>query len=123
MVLADAVMVPAALWSSFALKHDSLRPPLGEAASLFLVAIANLVTKKIATVYGVSFTLVLLALFYLSERMNARKRSGEKPLEEFNLDYQQEVAQESRGNDITEYRTEFIDLVKKARGLMGQAGG
>ncbi len=32
----------------------------------------------------------------------------------------QEVAQESRGNDITEYRTEFIDLVKKARGLMGQ---
>lgn len=34
----------------------------------------------------------------------------------------QEVAQESRGNDITEYRTEFIDLVKKARGLMGQAG-
>jgi len=34
----------------------------------------------------------------------------------------QEVAQESRGNDITEYRSEFIDLVKKARGLMGQAG-
>ena len=41
MVLADAVMVPAALWSSFALKHDSLRPPLGEAASLFLVAIVT----------------------------------------------------------------------------------
>lgn len=62
---------------------------------LFLVAIANLVTKKIATVYGVSFTLVLLVLFYLSERMNAKKRSGEKLLEEFNLDYQQEVCQES----------------------------
>lgn len=41
MVLADAVMVPAALWTSFALKHDSLRPPLGEAASLFLVAIVT----------------------------------------------------------------------------------
>jgi FlaA1/EpsC-like NDP-sugar epimerase len=41
MVLADAVMVPAALWSAFALKHDSLTPPLGDTASLFLVAIVT----------------------------------------------------------------------------------
>lgn len=58
---------------------------------LFLVAIANLLTKQIATIYGVSFTLVLLALFTLSDRINRRQREG-KLLEEFNLDYQTEVA-------------------------------
>src|SRR5688572_13951054 len=55
---------------------------------LFMVALANLFTKKIATIYGVSFTLVLLCLFVVSERLNARRRHSEgKPLEEFNLDY------------------------------------
>lgn len=60
-------------------------------ASLFLVAVANLLTKKIATVYGVSFTIVLLALFVLSEYINIRRRAERKPLEEFNLDYHPEV--------------------------------
>jgi len=55
---------------------------------LFLVAIANLLTKQIATIYGISFTLVLLAVFTVSEIVNMRRRrSEEKPLEEFNLEY------------------------------------
>ncbi len=60
---------------------------------LFFVAIANLFTKKIATVYGVSFTVVLFALFLISEYVNARKRSGVKKhgLEEFNLDHQAQI--------------------------------
>ena len=59
---------------------------------LFLIAIANLFTKKIATMYGLSFTAVLLVLFIASERINRRRREQGKPLEEFNLDYQPEVS-------------------------------
>ena len=39
---------------------------------LFLVAIANLFSKKIATIYGVTFTIILYTLFMISERVNAR---------------------------------------------------
>ncbi len=64
---------------------------------LFLVAVANLLTKKVATVYGVSFTIVLLALFMISERINARRHlRKEKALEEFNLDYQAQVTTQAR---------------------------
>ena len=59
---------------------------------LFLVAIANLFTKKIATVYGLTFTAILLVLFMVSERLNARRLEKGKPLEEFNLDYHPEVS-------------------------------
>ncbi|MFN7920180.1 MAG: APC family permease [Bryobacteraceae bacterium] len=73
--------------------------PLGLAAitfSLFMVALANLFTKKIATIYGVSFTIVLLTLFIVSERLNAKRKSSEgKALEEFNLDYHPEVSAQS----------------------------
>ena len=58
---------------------------------LFLIAIANLFTKKIATVYGLSFTSILLVLFVASERINLSRRAKGKPLEEFNLGYEPEV--------------------------------
>ena len=50
---------------------------------LFLVAIANLFSKKIATIYGVSFTILLFVIFLVSERANAQKRRarGGKELE------------------------------------------
>ena len=60
--------------------------------SLFMIALANLFTKKIATVYGLSFTAVLVVVFILSERINARRRGEGKALEEFNLDYHPEVS-------------------------------
>jgi hypothetical protein len=60
--------------------------------ALFLVAIANLLTKQIATIYGVSFTIVLFILFTISDQINQRQRKRSKTLEEFNLDYQPEVA-------------------------------
>lgn len=61
-------------------------------AILFFVAIANLFTKKIATIYGVSFTLLLLVIFLLSEYVNTRRtKSKDKALEEFNLDDQPEI--------------------------------
>jgi amino acid transporter len=69
--------------------------PIGLAATtsiLFLVAIANLFTKKIATVYGVSFTIVLYILFMVSENINARKKSEHRAdLEKFNLDHQADI--------------------------------
>ena len=45
-------------------------------AVLFFVAIANLFTKKIATIYGVSFTVVLFIVFIISERLNRRAHEG-----------------------------------------------
>ena len=63
---------------------------------LFLVAVANLFSKKIATVYGVGFTIVLFVMFTISERINARKlKTGKAGLEEFNLDLRPEVNQET----------------------------
>jgi amino acid transporter len=61
-------------------------------STLFLVAIANLFSKKIATIYGVSFTIVLYTLFMISERINARKKLEHRSdLEKFNLDHQAQV--------------------------------
>jgi amino acid transporter len=63
---------------------------------LFLVAIANLFSKKIATIYGVSFTILLYGLFLISERINAKKMHGQRTeLEKFNLDHQPQVNSES----------------------------
>jgi amino acid transporter len=62
-------------------------------STLFLVAIANLFSKKIATIYGVSFTIVLYTLFMISERINARKKLEHRSdLEKFNLDPQSQVS-------------------------------
>ena len=70
--------------------------PIGLAATtsiLFLVAIANLFTKKIATIYGVSFTIVLYSLFLVSEHINARKKKEHRAdLEKFNLDHQSDIS-------------------------------
>ncbi len=62
---------------------------------LGFVAIANLFTKEIATIYGIGFTLALFIMFTVSEKINERKRRLEhlekKPLEEFNLQHQSQV--------------------------------
>ncbi len=61
---------------------------------LFFVAVANLFTKKIATVYGLTFTILLLALLLVSERINARRlraATGAKGLEQFNLENQPQI--------------------------------
>ena len=61
-------------------------------SALFFVAIANLFTKKIATIYGVSLTVVLLILFSISEYINRRKAQAEgKALEQFNLEDQPQI--------------------------------
>ena len=73
--------------------------PVGLATTtliLFLVAIANLFSKRIATIYGVGFTIFVFIIFTISEQVNKRRshlvKSG---LEEFNLDMQPEVTAET----------------------------
>jgi amino acid transporter len=59
---------------------------------LFLVAVANLFSKQVATIYGVGFTAVLFVIFTISERVNARKLRNKKGgLEEFNLEMRPEI--------------------------------
>src|SRR5438094_6750032 len=73
--------------------------PIGLAVTtlvLFLVAIANLFSKQIATEFGVSFTLALFLVFTISERVSARKRANKMHgLEEFNLDMRPEITVET----------------------------
>ncbi|MEJ5370219.1 MAG: APC family permease [Bryobacteraceae bacterium] len=61
--------------------------------ALLLVAVTNLLTKQVATIYGVSFTAVLFAVFTISERLNAKARAqaAGHALEEFQLDHEPDV--------------------------------
>ncbi len=54
---------------------------------LFFVAIVNLFTKQVATISGISFTLVLYALFVFSERSGKRRRAtgGSAHVDQFQL--------------------------------------
>jgi amino acid transporter len=75
--------------------------PIGLSATvlmLFLVAVANLFTKQVATYAGVSLTSLLFTVFLISERANTRKRRSQakaKALEEFNLEHQQDASDEA----------------------------
>jgi amino acid transporter len=73
--------------------------PIGlGATTVFLgaIAVANLFSKRIATIYGVLFTVVLFVIFTVSEQINRRKKHDHKQgLEEFNLDMQPEVVASS----------------------------
>src|SRR5207249_808940 len=60
--------------------------------TLFLVALANLFSKQIATISGVGFTLLLFATFTISSRLNSRtRRETKQGLEQFNLDVRPEI--------------------------------
>ena len=63
---------------------------------LGLVAVANLFSKQVATIYGVSFTAVFFVIFTISERINAKRTAYEKAgLEEFNLEMRPEISAET----------------------------
>ena len=83
----------------FNLRMRGLEIPVGLGVTTLIlgfVAIANLFSKQIATIYGLAFTAVVFAVFTISERVNARKRQlqnlEKKPLEEFNLEHQPQVS-------------------------------
>src|SRR5678809_239316 len=70
--------------------------PIGLAITtltLLFVALANLFSKRIATISGVGFTLTMFIVFTISKRLIERRRLSEKKgLEQFNLEMQPEVA-------------------------------
>ncbi|HYL39270.1 MAG TPA: APC family permease [Bryobacteraceae bacterium] len=83
----------------FNIRMGGVEIPIGLGVTTLIlgfVAIANLFSKQIATIYGVAFTLVVFVVFTVSEHVNARKRriqpAGEKALEEFNLEHQPQVS-------------------------------
>jgi amino acid transporter len=62
------------------------------AAILFSIAGINLLTKEVATISGVAFTLVFFVIFLVSERINQRKLDKSiAALDQFKLNYEQEV--------------------------------
>jgi amino acid transporter len=66
---------------------------------LLFVGLANLFSKQVATIYGVSFTVALFIVFTVSERVNAKKRALRAgALEEFNLDMRPDVTAETIQN-------------------------
>lgn len=72
------------------------------AAILFSVAGINLVTKQVATVSGVAFTLVFFIIFLVSERINERKRGAEAHVE---MDQFRLSPQETIDNETVEVRS------------------
>jgi len=82
------------------IRLDGNEIPLGLgiiAALLFSVAGINLLTKQVATISGVAFTLVFFVLFLVSERINERKRGHARHVEmdQFRLQMQDVVTNET----------------------------
>jgi amino acid transporter len=91
-------------------------------ALLFSVAGINLITKQVATISGVAFTLVFFTIFLISERINERRRGEEAhrtAMDQFRLHAQDIISTETvevrPGNAlclVRDYNT--LDHVKKA---------
>jgi amino acid transporter len=65
-------------------------------AALFLLACINVVTKQIATVSGLTFTLVFFTMFAVTERFNKRRRVGaHHEMEQFRLDFSESLTAET----------------------------
>ncbi|HUJ51301.1 MAG TPA: APC family permease, partial [Bryobacteraceae bacterium] len=83
----------------FNIRLSGVEIPVGLGVTTLIlgfVAIANLFSKQIATIYGLAFTVAVFVVFTISERVNERKRHQKhlekKPLEEFNLEHQPQVS-------------------------------
>jgi amino acid transporter len=75
----------------FNLRIGRLELPIGLAlitVALFAIAVINLFTKQLATMWGLTFTAILYGVFIVSERQNTRRRRavhGEGGLDQFQL--------------------------------------
>ncbi len=98
------------------------------ATLLFSVAGINLITKEVATISGVAFTLVFFLIFVISERINERKQgaAGHVEIDEFQTHSRENVSTESLGVRprntlcfVRDYHT--LDHVRKALELTDTA--
>jgi amino acid transporter len=65
--------------------------------TLLAVAVVNLLTKEIATVAGVTFTLVFFAIFTLSEKLARKTERLHRGLDQFHLNPSEEVSPQTVG--------------------------
>ncbi len=83
------------------LRIRGMELPVGLALTtmlLFLVAVTNVLTKQVATIYGVTFTTFLFILFGASERLSRRQKHEEAHgLEQFNLLTHESLEKEAIG--------------------------
>src|SRR5437667_6179222 len=113
----------------FNIKLDGNELPIGLGlitALLFAVAGINLVTKEIATITGLLFTIVFFTIFLISERINERRRAHEihttSAMDQFRLNTREAISNETvavrPGNTIClvrDYNT--LGHLKKALGI------
>lgn len=91
---------PREFYVPFNVRWGDVRVPVGLSIVFLIVllsALANLVTKPVATVSGVIFTAVFLAVFVASEKYHEKRRGGahHEHLEQFNRTVVQQVTGES----------------------------
>src|SRR5258708_37761902 len=86
----------------FNIRLDGNELPIGLGlitALLFAVAGINLLTKEIATVSGLAFTILFFTLFLISERINERRRAEEihttSAMDQFRLNVNETVSNET----------------------------
>jgi amino acid transporter len=86
----------------FNIKLDGNELPIGLGlitALLFAVAGVNLLTKEVATITGLAFTIVFFTLFLISERINERRRKEEihttSAMDQFRLSTREAVSTET----------------------------
>ncbi len=83
----------------FNIRVGKIELPIGLAmitAALFTLAVVNVLTKEIATISGVCFSLAFFALFAITEHYNRKRLQGEHhELEQFRLDSSENI---SRGS-------------------------
>ena len=110
----------------FNLRLDGNELPIGLGvitALLFSVAGVNLVTKEVATVSGIAFTIVFFVIFTVSEKINERRHAAEihttSAMDQFRLNTAEAISDETvavrEGNTIClvrDYNT--LDHLRKA---------
>jgi amino acid transporter len=86
----------------FNLKLDGNELPIGLGvitALLFSVAGVNLVTKEVATISGIAFTIVFFTIFLISEKINERRHAAEihttTSLDQFRLNTKEGISNET----------------------------
>jgi amino acid transporter len=84
----------------FNLKLRRLEIPLGLGLiTLTLVALCviNLVTKQVATISGVAFTLIFFGVFIASERTTKKRVTAHAELDQFNLEAEEDLTPQTLG--------------------------
>lgn len=86
----------------FNLRLDGNELPIGLGVItvlLFSVAGVNLITKEVATISGIAFTIVFFSIFLISERINERRHAAEihttSAMDQFRLQSNEEISNQT----------------------------